>query len=751
MSDDSTASQPTETPVDQDANQSPQQDGGSDQKGEGQKGDDTAGKSEATADHDPDAVTSGGDGFREATSSAGAGTQRRNHLLAAQHILGDQVGVKNVYLGGGERRIRLSRLSSQLAAEVRNAYVKPTEWGDLHSRFQKQNTIVLCGPAGHGRQATAVRLLQAAQIETIYELEPDVDLGALAELLDAERRKPDRLKPGAAFMLHEPPDIARLRASVLHGLQEAMGDTGRLVLTIGLDATIMDDEVNRHVVSLPPAPKLSDILRAHLRWHVGDPRADADLARDGVQDLVDELLNDGATCVIAAQLAEWFSWEPEDGFDLDRVRRGMQRRSADTFAEWFDGLPDLSTRTLGIALAALDGLPYADVARAATSLHNRLDQVQKIALVPTAEDATQTSSQYQLRNLHATTSPGEVRLTFGRVPATMVRYRRDTMANQVLDRAWHGYQIQDELLSWLRDLIDDPSEQVRLFGGTTLGVLATLSFDRVWYVLESLAGDDLAHRREAAAVALKAVAADDRLRPAVASLVRRWYGGANRTVQAAAARAHGMVLGQRDLPSTLDSLGRLAALGHGRVAVAIGEALADLIAADPETAARAIYPALLSWLDDYKRAPTTHLAFLIVAVSTVTDVYAGGVEDDGTASAPTVWPTLLHLATRHSDLRTPLSIIWHRVLDEGVMFDEAERVLTGWAGRGEGDDQILDAFTRMARAVGDHGRRTRASLLSIANEWVDPDRLSPLPKAASAVAAVLATREETLWPGLNSS
>jgi hypothetical protein len=685
----------------------------------------------------PTSVLAGGEEASDATSGPGDGTARSNDLRAAQHILGDFVGVKNLYLGA-ERRVRLTRISSQLTAEVKHAYVKPADWGDLHSRFERQNTVVLCGAAGTGRTATAVRLLQAAQVSTVYELEPDVDLLELAELLDAERRRPERLQPGAAFLLQEPADVDRLRGTVLHGLSEALATTGRLVVTVGVNAMLLDDEVQRHVIHLPTRPELFTILQAHLRWRVGDTRADADLGREGVAELIEELLADGATCVVAAQLAEWLSWEPEDGFSLDRIRAGMARGTG-TFAEWFDGLPDLGTRTLGIALAALDGLPYADVARAAASLSRRLEQTDStaaVALVTAAPDPTEKNVAQRLRLLPATTGPGEVRLPLGTVPTTVVAYRRDTVANQILERAWLGYQIQDELLEWLCELVDDPSERVGLFAATSIGALAILSFDRVWYgAIGGLGRHESPRRRQAAAVALKAVAAREDLRPVVTAAIAQWWSSGDRAQQASAARAHGLILGQQDLGSTLDALGRLASIDHIQTAGAIGHALVDLLIAAPDGAVGPVYAALLRWMDDPARATVAHLCFAIVAVNTVTFV-----DSESAGTTRTTWPALLWLATQQAELRQPLFTLWHRILDESILLTTVENALTIWASRAEADEQVRQAYARMVRAVAKYGERTRQSLRRLAREWVDPDRLAPLPRVAASVAAVLETQ-----------
>jgi hypothetical protein len=685
----------------------------------------------------PDGVTSGGQAIKEG---------RRpqyivENLQRSEHLLGDQFDVK-IDLGGGEKKIRLNLLSTRLAEEVRNAFVRPKGWSDLHDRFRRQNILLLLGPSSSGRTATAVRLLQAAQAATIWRLDPEVDFAELADQLRDERSRPDRLRPDACFLVREPSGVGRLTSSILHGLQEELGATRRLVVTMSSVESIVDDEVQRHVVSLPPAPSLFEIFQSHLRWRLGaDTRADELLANEAVRALVDECLTQNGSGTAAAQLAETLFWEPEDEFDIDRVRRRLVRRPVDPFALWFDGLADVETRTFAIALAALDGLPYADVARAAAMLGRRLERTQRVALAPTEDDPTRVANERLLRRLDAETFDDDVLLALGRVPVTAVRYRSKTVAHQVLERAWHGYRMQEVLLAWLRELADDTSERVRASSCTALGAVATFSFERVWHDVlddadEGLAGDDQPHRREAAAVVVAAVATKEELRPVARRLTNRWRLGDDAKRQATAARVHGLARGPWDRGTTLEILGRLATVDNIHVAVAVGQALVDLIVADREQSLSEIYPAVLAWLDDHKRAPTSHVAFIVMAANILTYV------DGADGAPPTVWPTLLDFATQHAHLREPLVRLWHRVLDEsasvqGATAKEAEEVLTGWASRAEIDDDILDAFCRMVRAVAAHGPRTRATVLRMARHWVDPYELAPLHKAASAVTAAI--------------
>jgi len=675
----------------------------------------------------------------------GQGAARQEALRNAQHVIdGDVVGRdKFVFLVGGEKKAAICRLSPLYCERVQDAFVDPEGWDELREQFGKRRTVILRGTPGQGRTATAVRLLMSTSTEVMYNLDPRVDLNRLAEQIEQDQHGGGTVERGAGFLLCQPGHMAALHGRALRDLDDALIEAdARLVLTVGPDMRLADEELIEYLVELPPAPSYRRIVERHLEWRLGGERAAQELlAREDVQTVLDELLDEMTSCEEVALLAYIVSEEDGDTINLARVRERMARRSLDAFDTWFEDLRGVDLRSFAIALAALDGFPYEDVARAAEKLHQRLAPSAQTLIVspdsgqPVNRNRFRIPRRQLLELLRATVVDTEVRRPYGWVPSQAVAYKDRSYPRDVLFKVWHDYQIHDVLLAWLTDLIEEPSEQVVVQVATTLGVLSTFSFHHLLTaVLLKWAGSEELSKRDAVAYALRVPAADERLRGSVTHLVNFWFGSADDPAsQATAARVHGLALASVDPEVSLAALDRLARDAVYEVKFAIGASFIDLLLSDAPQFAPRILSTLLRWFDDPERTDTARLVFLIVANDLVTELAASEA-----GASPVAWPSLLGLANDSPALRDLLIRAWCRVLSEGLYLDVAEGVVDDWARRAEGDRALLEAFARMVRAVGAADPRARAILRRCAAKWRSDDNLFPLPKAAHTVEVVLA-------------
>lgn len=675
----------------------------------------------------------------------GRGAARQEALRNAQHVIdGDVIGRdKFVFLLGGEKKAAIHRLSPLLYERVQHAFVDPEGWDDLREQFCKRRTVILRGTPGQGRTAMAIRLLMSTSTEVIYDLDPQADLNLLVGQIERDQHDSGTLERGASFLLCHPDHVASLHGRVLRELDDALAEADhRLVLTIGCDTRLADEELIEYLVELPSAPSFRQIVERHLEWRLGGEREATEvLVREEVRAVLDGLLGEVTSCEEAALLAFVVSEEASGTVSFTRVRERMARRSLDAFDTWFENLRDSDLRSFAIALAVLDGLPYADVARAAEKLRQRLDPPAQVLVVssdsvqPISRDRFRVPPRRMLELLRATVVETEIRYSYGPVTSPAVTYKDRSYPRAVLSQVWLGYQIHDLLLDWLTELVKEPSEEVVVQVGTALGVLSTFSFDHLYTaVLSKWACSDDRWKREAVAYALRVSAADERLRCCVTHLLDVWFSNErNRALQATAARLYGVGLAGFDAAASLAALGRLARDADHKVKVAIGWSVIDLLVADAIRLTSTALRTLLGWFDSPKRADTARLAFLMVAYDFVRDRRTGD-----TGATLVAWPSLLALAHSAPDLRDLLVGIWCRVLNEGLYLGTAELVIDDWARRAEGDQDLLDAFARMVRAVGAADPRARAILLRCSARWLDDDNLIPLPQVAHAVEAVLA-------------
>jgi hypothetical protein len=675
----------------------------------------------------------------------GQGAARWEALSKAQHVIdGDVVGRdKFVFFLGSEKKAAVHRVSPLLYERVQHTFVDPDGWDELREQFSKRRTVILRGTPGQGRTTMAMRLLMSSSTEVMYDLDPRVDLNRLAEQIEQDQQGGGTVERGAGFLLCLPGQVAAVHGRTLRNLDDALIEAdARFVLTVGPDMRLTDDELIEYVIELPAAPSYRRIVERHVEWRLGGERAARELlAGEEVRAVLDELLREMTTCEQTAQLAYVISEEAGDTISVARVRERMARLSLDAFDTWFEDLRDVDLRSFAIALAALDGLPYEDVARAAEKLCRKLDPPAETLIVspdsgkPVSRNRFRMPQRQMLELLRATVTETKIRRRYGWVPSQAVAYKDRSYPRAVLSQVWHGYQVHDLLLAWLTDLVEEPSEPVLVQVATTLGVLSTFSFHHLLTaVLSQWAGSKDPSKREAVAYALRAPAADERLRGSVTHLVNFWFGSKdNPALQATAARVHGICFASADLEASLAALERLARDADDEVKFAIGESFVDLLLADAPRLAPRVLHTLLRWFDSPERADTARLIFLIVANDLVTDRAA--TEPDAVS---VVWPILLELARNSPDLRNLLVRSWCRVLNEGSYLYLAEIVVDGWARRAEGDQEVLDAFARMVRAVGAADSRARSILRRCAARWRSDNNLFPVPKAVHAVEAVLA-------------
>lgn len=668
----------------------------------------------------------------EATGQLGQGSQRRGLLQnAVANVEGDMVGGDKyvVVLGGHKRRLRL--LSPLIAERIRFAYCAPADLPDARDALARQRLLILRSAGGYGKSAMAVRLLLGACRGAVYHLDSGVDFASLAEQLENDSGVIER---GAGFLLEQPEDIGNLGRETYEKVQGALSQADAWMVVTVAAGELADGELLVGVRDLTDAPHHLEVVRAHLRWRLGEHDADRLLAREDVRDVIAELVGGVPACRQARDLAAAMieQYDLHGGVDLDRLREHRARLEAEDFEIWAESLPDAGARSFALALAVLNGLPQEDVAQAARSLRERLEDDGPYLRAPgpdgrpvRSKDLFETPRRRQLQHLRA-----QERDKPGGEPGVIIEYKDPGYARRVILHAWTQYEIQGELLDWLDELVVHPAEQVRVYAAASgIGVLAAEAYRYIERrVLGPWARSDSALRRTAVAYALSVACQNPWVREQATALVGGWYADERPQVQAAAARVHGLgaVLGR-----PVEELARLFAVDNVMVAVAVGCALADLVADDPE-AAGSVLPMLRDRTGDHRSGRAAVLAFLIVAAQVVVETK----EVDPGAAVPE-WPTLLYLAHRRPELRDSFVWLWRAALNESVFHDEAEQVIGDWAKLAERDSELREMLRLLIGAIAHGDQRSGRILRSCADGWVHPDRIVGLPLTAAMVHAQL--------------
>lgn len=686
----------------------------------------------------PDSSVGGGEGVSQATARTGQGSLRAGLLRTAwTHIGGDLVEGDLVINVGGEHPVVLRALSTTDVESVQHTFLSPPRWDDILIDAWQRRAVVLRGPDGAGKTAAAVRLLLAAQAKTFRRLTSVADLIRLEDFRELE---------DVGLLIDRPTDLDRLRGPQLEDLEELLRDARACVVVIAGTEAELDRGLGEFVQHLAPPTTLDDVLRSHLEHRVGEPDATALLATAGVAEIVTELLEQSAACRAAVRLARILELEHREGtFRPERVRSRMDQTGGEGPEEWFEGLGDTGLRTQAIALAVLGGLPQEHVALAASTLLNRFRSDRGVLAssvengpVPLRQDPFSQSRRQYAEQLRARTYSTVMRGDFGHLPCTVAEYRNADYPARIIRHVWSEYRVQQDLIAWLGDLVDRPSQQVRSFAGTALGLIATEAFDHIaTHVFPAWVRDEHSGplRREAIAYALRVCVRVPALRTGVRNLVDGWYMSGVWQLQAAAARAYGLCLGGAGLQAAVQALTRLGTVDHIRVAIEIGDAFADLMEEDVHAHAPVVLRAIAEMCHEPASRACGHLAFVILADALATD------EPATSGGTPRHSPTLLRLAARTpagGELRRLLGYLWSEVIGGGLFADQAANVLAAWAAQAEADPQLLDDLVRfLMEDVVPRGPRYGNLLAERVRSWTDRDRFRPLPRSAAVLDAAL--------------
>jgi hypothetical protein len=697
---------------------------------------------------------------RAATSNRGSSTQQHEVLREAElSIGGDQVlGDKVVVTVGGRPPQRPRRISPMLLEAARYAFVPPPEWESVTLRATDRGLVVLRGCSGSGRTVAAVRLLLAAHVEGVFELDQDSDLRAFVELLGSVTPIPaagvigERPAATSGYLLVSPPDFGRWPEQLWRSLDEALHAAGaRMVVTIGTELQLTNVEVLNHVQDLGPAPNATEVFERHLEWLLQRTATAYEERLAETAPVVKELLRPDWSCAKAAQLARLVSEEPDGRLDPERLLERITRARQDDFAIWFERLGDMHTRAFAIALAVLNNQPWEDVSQAARRLHRRLQADEPLPPGATQWGALWNSHPFEqsrerlLQRCNALTQDSMIRShdLDAPVPATLVSFHDREYADSVLRQAGEGYQLQDTILAWLADLVDNGPEHVRIYAATALGRLAVMSFGYLANrVLLPWTASVSVDRRVAVASALRMVAAHSTmLRPAVQDIAKQCVGAKGEPFrQATGARTYSLALARYDAEAAIRALDGLAGTEDISVQVSVGFAISDLIedglpdTGSTEDFALLALQTMLRWTADGRRVATAQLAYIIGAIALESSVEED-VPDGGTARV--TWPTFLLLVRDRAEHRAVIVQLWHRAMNEPGYHEDAEHVLTQWAEIAQAHLGVRDPFIRMLRAVAAIDPRTRAILLRCVRNWQYGYTTNPLTDVATAALQVI--------------
>jgi hypothetical protein len=569
--------------------------------------------------------------------------RRRSRAADADWAVHDQA---EQLFSGGDRPCE----GDGTRAMLEEVYVEPGGYQRAQEALERNRVVVL---TGHGKHATARRLLYALGVKEVEEIDPFIDPAALLE----RRYAGDR-----GYLVD---NLAEERAKWLRGyhlrkLKDSLTDS-YLVLTVSDPGALFEPEDGQVVAC--QVPDLRRVLRRHLDWCLRDRGG---LGVEEVACLEDDqvrrFLDKDRRPFQAVRLARALAADP--GQDLcARLTAVLAELDdpAQQAARCLEASDDHRHWSYVLSLAVLNGQDRHLVADAADRLARRL-----LPDNPDAESAWTPgpARKDRLRLAMAEeVEEQEITVDLGAVPVRRVRFRDGSMPHDVLDHVWIGYdELRGPICEWLGELAGDGDPRLRAAAAVTVGYLSRHGFRWMLNRLLEPWARDGPTRREAAAVALGARATERPFTGQVLALLHSWATSDDPDLQRTAALAHGRLAGP-DPRAALHDLREIARRAvHSAAQVA--ESVAELVWFK---GAATVLPALEEWTRDQRDEPlagTGRLAFLCAASL---------FEEPG---YPRVgdWPVLLRQAEDDPALRKTMAELWRRVLahpDSGYLAAEA--------------------------------------------------------------------------------
>lgn len=609
--------------------------------------------------------------------------------------------------------------------EYTELFIQPEHYDEGLESLSEHRFLVLTGPPGSGRVATAVNLLGEAMalggtgdggchrlLDPAAVLEPGwtppvKNCGYLAVLEDGPSGVGEfsvafgvrtAVGPGAGVR-QLAAVVAALRASDCH-----------LVLTGGHDLAVAAAGPGGESVALHHLAPIDPLVIVERRvlGHEGGTEAYANLRHllesTGARDALREQP--------AAQHAVRLAGVITSGGDVAAAVARLRDPSGQVHA-WFDRYREPEALSFALSAAVLEDCTYLTVADAAVKLRTAL----------TPPELAPPDLRFRDRIGH---EQQWIRLDFTDTAAPRVRFRSPLLGQVILAYAWGTLDgRRTAVLDWLRALLRHSDLEVRARTAVAAGVLAWADHHyAVHRFLTAWAGSTSWPLRQAAATALGVAGSHPESAGAVWELLHRWAGGGTsahqRRLAGTAANSVGGLLG-RNSPHQAVAVLR-GALDHGDDWGTLPSVAWGGVHLIHQGQAQALLGGYLDWSEPQDLSPMVakSLSAFVFAVSRPYEQPADTAAEH--AGVPGV-PLLLSDLDQHQH---QLAELWARALARRPVQDAALAALREWIDTYADEcPGSLDAIGELLTDIASRPGRHRERLLWWLTKWAnDRDRPS---------------------------
>ncbi|BEL04346.1 hypothetical protein Q0Z83_025370 [Actinoplanes sichuanensis] len=598
------------------------------------------------------------------------------------------------------------RVDPREIAAVTDRYVEPPLFQQAAQRLERDHLVVLRGPVGLGKGASAIALLNDVGVHEQYRLLPIV---GLAELLKR------RFEQHHGYLVVDwEPGEPETESFWLALRTRVAGFEAHLVISTSAPGLTGDHELVARMAWEPPDRRR--LILAHYR------NADAEI----VDRLLLELPADAAVADITAATSRIAA-----GVPITLAVSGVRTGAGEAIAHWWNRATP-AERLEVVALAFLDGASQRTFEAALSRLHGQIkplwtgvDESSNVLVLRTRRDRVSGDSLIQA---HPDPIAGERRLRLCFASPDVARRILAELAGQSQPALWRA------LRDWLEgELAIDTIGPV----SAGLAALATVDLDEVEhsYLEPWSTAADHPLRQDAAAHVLARMCDDSRLHNAALQTVRSWVTAGSLAQRRTAAFCLGGLMGRLYPMEAIRLLWALVERGPADVAAdALGRLFGALVAS--RSAAHLVLRKLRQELtehnrftgDENMRARTLDVALRILSLP----------DDDG------LHPHIATMLFRDADRVELAADVWHGVRANSTTRSRASKALHRTVvaldrlGGMQTSTALLDALARGA----EDRERLNHDLEITARRAGDPYR----PRVAALVPAQ-PTLPSTLPPG----
>lgn len=499
-----------------------------------------------------------GDDDRGARKSSGtAGTEPPPPASVFQ--LYDQMHVEHGYFGSSTTPAPEPRATGPLEeteiAKIVNAYAEPACFSDAAAALATEHVIVLSGPAGSGRRAGSIALLDRIRA-------PGGRLVALSPAITVEKLAARSFDGGVGYLVNDMfddqfiPEVADFHwLNICHNIRKSKAC---LVVTVGTGSPIAKSKSVEHFSW--HRPEIAHVLRAHLGEIVID---------DKILNEVAEALGSGYPLSEIAAIAHKIS----AAADIEEVVAEIQDASRLTVASWLDEAEREIPAVLEVAaLAFVVGVSERIFEAELLEIKARMAEFVPEQDTKSAEARTQIDLRFrQLRKDRADhpllmVQQVPVARRSGSLAIRHVDFRMPVYRVHVITELWSRVsgEFWKAVQNWLHDIAESGHSELINSMATGLALLGLVAPDEVIdsYLDPWTANDANWDEQTTAVYVIWRMSMLSQLAPLALQIAIHWAGQGTRTQRRAATYAFSGDLGARYPVEAVKRLTQLAEQGE---------------------------------------------------------------------------------------------------------------------------------------------------------------------------------------------